>query len=126
MEEAEDAPTALKILQYFPADVLITDWNMQPLNGIEFTQLVRTAKDSKSPEIPIIMLTGFAEVRRVIEARDAGVNEFLAKLLLSQDETVNVESAYDGFEAGTKIQAQRPDILLLDLMMPGLDGLEVN
>ena len=66
------------------------------------------------------------EAKRILVADDDHqLNEFLVKLLLSQDETVNVESAYDGFEAGTKIQAKRPDILLLDLMMPGLDGFQV-
>jgi DNA-binding response OmpR family regulator len=40
---------------------------------------VRTAKDSPNPYVPIIMLSGFTEHRRITEARDAGINEFLAK-----------------------------------------------
>jgi DNA-binding response OmpR family regulator len=42
-------------------------------------RLVRTGKDSPNPFVPIIMLTGHTEMHRVIEARDAGVHEFLAK-----------------------------------------------
>lgn len=77
--EVGDAARAFKELQHFSADVIIVDWHMQPLDGIDFVKLVRTAKDSANPYVPIIMLSGFTEYRRVVEARDAGVNEFLAK-----------------------------------------------
>jgi len=42
-------------------------------------RLVRTGEDSPNPFVPVIMLTGHTETSRVVEARDAGVNEFLAK-----------------------------------------------
>ncbi|MHA1108515.1 MAG: response regulator [Alphaproteobacteria bacterium] len=77
--EAADAPEAFKELQHFHADVIIADWHMEPLDGLDFVRLVRTAKDSPNPYVPIIMLTGHTEYSRVCEARDAGVNEFLAK-----------------------------------------------
>jgi len=66
-------------LQRFEADIVISDWNMEPMNGLEFTRLVRRDERSPNPYIPIIMLTGHTETARVIEARDAGVNMFLAK-----------------------------------------------
>ncbi len=77
--EAGDAAEAFTELQHFMADVLIVDWHMEPLDGLDFVRLIRTAKDSPNPYIPIIMLSGYTEYRRVTEARDAGVNEFLAK-----------------------------------------------
>lgn len=77
--EASDAPEAFKELAHFHADVIISDWHMEPLDGLDFVRLVRTAKDSPNPYVPIIMLTGHTEYARVCEARDAGVNEFLAK-----------------------------------------------
>ena len=52
---------------------------MEPLDGLDFVRLVRQAKDSPYPLIPIIMLTGHAEPHRVKEARDAVVTEFLVK-----------------------------------------------
>ncbi len=79
IREASDAPEAFKELQHFHADVIIADWHMEPLDGLDFVRLVRTAKDSPNPYVPIIMLTGHTEYQRVCEARDAGVNEFLAK-----------------------------------------------
>jgi len=77
--EASDGADAFKELRHFPADIIICDWNMDPLDGLDFTRLVRTGKDSPNPFVPIIMLTGHTEMNRVVEARDAGIHEFLAK-----------------------------------------------
>ena len=74
-----DAALAFQELRNFQADLIFVDWYMQPLDGLDFVRLVRTAADSPNPYVSIIMLTGFTEVRRVAEARDAGVNEYLAK-----------------------------------------------
>ena len=79
VEEAGDGAGALKALEKFPADIVITDWMMQPLDGLDLTRVIRTADDSPNPFVPIVMLTGHTEIMRVEEARDAGVTEFLAK-----------------------------------------------
>ncbi len=79
IHEAHDVKQAYRDLQYFHADIVITDWQMEPLNGLEFVKMVRSGDDSPNPYVPIIMLTGHTELHRVCEARDAGVNEFLAK-----------------------------------------------
>ena len=76
---ASDGADAFKELRHFNADIIICDWNMEPLDGLDFTRMVRTASDSPNPYVPIIMLTGHTEMNRVAEARDAGINEFLAK-----------------------------------------------
>lgn len=77
--EAGDGADAFKALKHFPADIIICDWVMQPLDGLDFVRLVRTGKDSPNPYVPVIMLTGHTEMHRVVEAREAGANEFLAK-----------------------------------------------
>lgn len=77
--QASDAAKAFQELKHFMADVIIVDWHMEPLDGLDFVRLVRTAKDSPNPYVPIIMLSGYTELRRITEARDAGINEFLAK-----------------------------------------------
>ena len=77
--EAADGADAFKELRHFPADIIICDWNMAPLDGLDFVRLVRTGKDSPNPFAAIIMLTGHTEMHRVLEARDAGITEFLAK-----------------------------------------------
>ena len=77
--EAGDGVDAFKELRHFPADIIICDWNMSPLDGMDFVRMVRTGKDSPNQHVPIIMLTGHTEMNRVLEARDSGVHEFLAK-----------------------------------------------
>lgn len=76
---ASDGEEALKILRDFTADIVICDWAMAPIDGIEFLRRVRQGEDSPNPFVPVIMLTGHTELHRVREARDAGVSEFLAK-----------------------------------------------
>ena len=56
---------------------------------------------------------------------DEQLNRFLVELFKAKDEGARVESAYDGFEAGSKVQQVKPDVVLLDLMMPGMDGFQV-
>ncbi|MEM1231623.1 MAG: response regulator [Pseudomonadota bacterium] len=52
-------------------------------------------------------------------------NDFLRVLFETECEGVEVASAYDGFEAGRLVQQFEPRVVLLDIMMPGLDGIEV-
>lgn len=77
--EANDAADAFAELTHFPADIIITDYHMQPLDGLDFVRLVRTGSDSPNPFVPIIMLSGHTEMRKIVEARDAGAHEYLAK-----------------------------------------------
>lgn len=77
--EAENGADAVKALVNFEADFVICDWNMKPIDGIEFTNLIRKDEDSPNIYLPIIMLSGHTEMGRIVAARDAGVNEFLAK-----------------------------------------------
>ncbi len=60
-------------------DIMIVDWRMEQVDGIELTRRIRTDELSHTPHIPIIMTTGFTNKERVFLARDAGVTEFLIK-----------------------------------------------
>jgi len=77
--ECADGAQALECVRLFLPDFAIVDFHMTPVDGVEFTQLVRNAPDSANPKLPIIMLTGYADRTRVFEARDAGVTEFIVK-----------------------------------------------
>jgi CheY-like chemotaxis protein len=77
--EASDGAEALQILRGSPIDIVMTDLAMQPLDGIDFVRLLRNSQDSPNPMIPVIMITGHSTMRRVAEARDVGVTEFLSK-----------------------------------------------
>ncbi len=84
IKDATDGADAFKRLRTYAADIIICDWRMLPMDGLDFVRLVRTDKDSPNPLVPVIMLTGHTEANRVTEARDAGVNEFLAKPISAQ------------------------------------------
>lgn len=70
--------------EYNP-DIVISDWMMKPMDGISLTRRIRN--DAKSPNkfVPVILMTGFSERRRVFQARDAGVTEFLVKPFNARD-----------------------------------------
>lgn len=79
VREAADGGAALEVLRDQAVDLAIVDFNMFPLDGVEFTRLVRNSPDTANPYLPIIMMTGHSEKSRVYEARDAGVTEFVVK-----------------------------------------------
>ncbi len=70
---------ALEAIEKFTPDLIITDWMMAPVDGLEFTKFIRSDIDSPDIFTPIILMTGHTEKWRIITARDAGVNELLAK-----------------------------------------------
>lgn len=70
---------------HYNPDLVIADWMMVPMDGIGLTRLIRTDKRSPNQFCPVILMTGFSERRRVIQARDAGVTEFLVKPFNARD-----------------------------------------
>ncbi len=65
VHEAAEGATALSLLRRHPIDLAIVDFNMFPLDGVEFTRLVRNSPDSPNVYLPIIMMTGHSEKRHV-------------------------------------------------------------
>jgi two-component system, chemotaxis family, chemotaxis protein CheY len=82
--EASDGAQALQMMRGLGIDIIMTDLSMQPLDGIDFVRLLRRSPDSPNQMCPVIMITGHSTAARVQEARNAGVNEFLAKPLTAR------------------------------------------
>lgn len=66
-------------------DLVIADWMMRPMDGISLARRIRNDPASPNQFVPIILMTGFSEKRRVIQARDAGITEFLVKPFTARD-----------------------------------------
>ncbi|MEZ5840672.1 MAG: response regulator [Hyphomicrobiales bacterium] len=90
--EAEDGANALELFNTHTPDIVVVDWAMPIIDGLELTRLIRNPSSNANPYVPIILLTGHAERRRVIEARDAGASEFLAKPISAKSLYVRVVS----------------------------------
>ena len=92
---ANDGRSAIKKMKNKRFDIIISDWQMEPMDGISFVKYVRKGDDSPDCLVPIIMLTGRAEVENVKKARDAGVTEFLAKPFTAEDLRKRILSVID-------------------------------
>ncbi len=79
IQEANDGADAFKEMNLNPIDVVLVEYQMTPIDGMEFVRLIRRAADSPNPFCPVIMITGHTERHVVETARDLGVHEFLAK-----------------------------------------------
>ena len=76
-EEAEDGVKAWKLLSETHYDVILTDWNMPNMNGLELVKKIRS--EGTHQKTPIIMITTEGGKREVIIALKAGVNNYIVK-----------------------------------------------
>jgi PleD family two-component response regulator len=109
VREASDGEDALQIMQTFAPDIIILDWEMKPMDGLEFTRKVRLSRDSPNVFTPIVMVSGHSERGRIVAARDAGVNEFVVK-------PISAKSLFDRIQA--VIERPRPFVRLKSYFGP--------
>lgn len=72
-----DAKSGIDAFHEHSPDLLIVDWDLKDFNGLEFTKRIRASK--KNAFSPIIFMTAFSSQKRVLQARDSGITEFLRK-----------------------------------------------
>ena len=77
--DAADGAAALEAISSNKPDVLIIDWDLPVLSGIEVIKKIRSPETFPYPDLPILMLTMHTERRYVVQALGHGANEFLAK-----------------------------------------------
>lgn len=66
-------------------DIVIADWHMEPVSGVEMVKKIRTSEISPNKFVPVIMMTGYSAMPRVAQARDTGTTEFLVKPFSAND-----------------------------------------
>lgn len=75
IQEAEDGVQGLALFQAGDFDVVLTDWNMPNMDGLQLLQEIR----QRNREIPVIMITTEAERSRVVLAIQFGISDYLVK-----------------------------------------------
>jgi two-component system chemotaxis response regulator CheY len=77
VEEAEDGSTGLRKLRERSFGLVISDWNMAPMSGLEFLKEVRS--DGALKDMPFIMITAESKTENVVAAKEAGVSNYIVK-----------------------------------------------
>jgi len=77
VDDVGDAETALARMQDRPYGLVISDWKMEPVSGLEFLKQVRASENLKS--IPFLMVTAAGTSAEVVMAKEAGVSNFIVK-----------------------------------------------
>lgn len=77
--QARNGETAYQVFVKERPDIVITDWEMEPVDGLELVKWIRRDRMSPKRNVPVIMMTGYAASIRVAYARDQGITEFLVK-----------------------------------------------
>jgi len=77
VEEAEDGDVALEKLRNGSFEFVITDWNMPNMTGLDLLKNIRA--DEVLRDIPVLIVTAEAEKENVVQAAQAGVNDYIVK-----------------------------------------------
>ncbi len=77
VDEASDGAEALRKLREKDYGLIISDWNMEPMTGLQLLKEVRA--DEKTKSVPFIMITAESKTENVIAAKQAGVSNYIVK-----------------------------------------------
>lgn len=77
VDEATDGSAALQKMRERPYGLVISDWNMEPMTGLQLLKEVRS--DNGLKETPFIMVTAESKTENVITAKQAGVSNYIVK-----------------------------------------------
>ncbi|HET8700855.1 MAG TPA: chemotaxis response regulator CheY [Nitrococcus sp.] len=96
--EADDGNTALPVLRRGGFDLLITDWNMPGMTGLELLEGVRSEPDLAT--LPVLMVTAEAKREQIIAAAQAGVNGYIVKPFTAITLKEKIEKIFERIAAG--------------------------
>lgn len=96
--EADDGMTALPMLQSGNFDMVVTDWNMPGMPGIDLLRAIRA--DAKLSNIPVLMVTAEQKKENIVEAAQAGVNGYIVKPFTAATLKEKLDKIFERMEAG--------------------------
>jgi two-component system, chemotaxis family, chemotaxis protein CheY len=82
VDDAPDVHAALAMMQKQSYGLVISDWNMEPLNGLEFLKMVRS--DRRFADLPFMLVTASAQPEFAAQAAAAGASDYLVKPFTEQ------------------------------------------
>ncbi|MCB9989456.1 MAG: response regulator [Rhodospirillales bacterium] len=88
---ATNGEEAFKKFRKYNPDIVLTDWLMEPMDGIKLAEQIRKDPSSPNKFVPIVMMTGYSHRIRVEQSRDMGITEFLVKPFTSRDLYARIE-----------------------------------
>ncbi len=95
VDEATDGSAALEKLREGNYGLVISDWNMEPMTGIQLLREVRA--DEKLKSIPFIMVTAESKPENVIAAKQAGVSNYIVKPFNAETLKAKIASVLGNF-----------------------------
>ena len=95
VDEATDGSEALQKLRDKAYGLVISDWNMEPMTGLQLLREVR--KDVKLKGVPFIMITAESKTDNVVAAKEAGVNNYIVKPFNAATLKTKLESVIGAF-----------------------------
>jgi two-component system chemotaxis response regulator CheY len=98
VDEAGSGVDAIRRINADIPDIVITDLEMSPMNGLEFTRQVRESPLSPKPDLPIIVMTAHTERQRIVEVLKAGLTEVMAKPITPKLLARNILTAMDRYQ----------------------------
>ena len=79
VDEATNGQIALDMIKKKKYGLVISDWNMEPMTGLELLKAVRGANDNNFSNVPFIMVTAESKTENVVAAKQAGVSNYIVK-----------------------------------------------
>ena len=93
IDEAEDGNGALAKLRQDKYDLIVSDWNMPNMTGLDLLKAIRA--DGALNGIPVLMVTAEAKKENVVEAIKAGVNNYIVKPFTAEVLREKIEKIFD-------------------------------
>ena len=94
ISEADDGKTALQALKKEKFDLILSDWNMPEMPGIELLKAVKS--DDELKDIPFLMVTAEAEKGNIVEAVKLGVSNYIVKPFTAETMNEKLEKIFGG------------------------------
>lgn len=92
VDEATDGTEALAMLKQGEYGLVISDWNMQPMTGLELLQQVRG--DARLGRLPFIMVTAESKVENIVAAKQAGVSNYVVKPFSAETLRAKIDTVF--------------------------------